>query len=295
MNPTSKQTCALNNICLKQKLIKIRLGLFLLWWLCLIACASPKINIAQNIYDLNANIKETNIDKVGNTYILDNSNRITKYNSLLKPQYSYADNTLGAITTLDVSDPLKILIYNDDYGILIKLDNTLAELSRLNLYELDYQSVSVVATALDGNTWLYDEGKYQLKKINDQGTELLSSISMVDQGLQNMQPTFIQEKAGKLIMQDPKKGIFLFDNLGQFIQTFPFLVKSDVQFDGTNIIYMDQNEIVIYNTILYSEKKIPLQNDLVNNQLKQVILGKSKLYYVYNKGITILPYEIGKQ
>lgn len=257
----------------------------------LTSCSSVKKTEVQNTHDLNIPIHKVFVDQIENIYILDNANKLTKYNSSLKPQFSYADNTLGKITTVDVSDPLKITIYKKDFGLLIKLDNTLAEIDRINLYEMNFQSVPVVATALDAQTWLYEETRYQLIKINDRGQELLTSVNMVDQGLQNIQPTYIQEKAGKLIIQDPLRGVFLFDNLGQFIQTFPFKNKSNVQFDGTNIIFREEDKIVMYNTRLLEEQSIILDKKMLSPNLQQVILKKSKLYYIYSDGLSIVSYD----
>jgi hypothetical protein len=261
----------------------------LLVFLISIGCKTFSIPDQLANYDIKGNIKEAKVDQLGNIYLLKEYNNIVKYNPDLIFQYEYADNTLGEVTTIDVSDPLKILIYKKDYGLLIILDNTLAELNRINLYELDYQSVSAVGTALDRNIWIYDDINYQLLKINDQGRTLINSISLVDQGLQNIQPSHIQEKSGKLILQDYQNGIFLFDNLGQYIQTFPFSTYKPLQFDGQNIIYFNKNKIVVYDTKFFNEKTIALEPKEESTELKNAILKNNKIYYIYNDGLNIYP------
>jgi hypothetical protein len=254
-------------------------------------CKTISIPDNSTNYDLNGLIKDAKVDQLGNIYLLHRNNKIFKYNANLELQYEYADNTLGEVTTFDVSDPLKILIFKKDYGFLIMLDNTLAELNRINLYELDYQSVSAIGTALDRNIWIYDDVNYHLIKINDQGRKLINSISLIDQGLQNIQPFHIQEKAGKLILQDYQNGIFLFDNLGQYIQTFPYKIEKPIQFDGRNLVYFDRDQIVIYDTKFFDEKTIPLQNEGVKTQIKNAILKNNNIYYIYQHGMNISPLQ----
>ncbi len=234
---------------------------------------------------INLPVQKAKVDQLGNLFVLTQKNKVFFYTKDLTKKYEYADNTLGKISQVDVTNPLKIILYKKDYGMIITIDNTLSEIDRLNLFEMGFQAVSTASAALDGNLWIYDNTDYRLKKITPKGKVLLECITMVEIGMQGLDPDFIQEKAGKLILKDPERGILLFDNLGQYIQTFPFKVKEDLQFDGDNLIFFEQDKVTIYDTRVFEESSIDLSQEKINQKPKNVKISKSGYYYIYNDGI----------
>ena len=195
---------------------------------------------------------------------------------------------MGKIATLDVSNPLKILIYKSDYGQAVLLDNTLSEINRINLYENGYNSVPVMANSSDGNLWIYDGTDYKLKKISYDLDLLLESNSLRDYNLQQINPQIIIERNGRLVIQDKEKEVILFDNLGQYMQVSPFKTEVDIQFDGRNIIYLLDGVLNVYNIKLFDENTIPYESTKKSHP-KNIRVGHHFIYLIYENGIDIIP------
>ena len=239
-------------------------------------------------YDINIKTEYVRLDQLNNLVVVDDNNFIHRFTDQTFRKFTYNDNTLGKITHIDATDPLKITIYKKDYGVAIFLDNTLSEIDRINLYEKGFTEIPCLASSNDGNLWIYDLTDYRLKKVNNSGTVILESMSMIDFGHQDITPFYIQERNGKVVLQDANKGVFLFDNLGQYIQQFPFKIGQEIQFDGKNICYLEGGEFVCYHVELYSEKSIPLDSNKKAGLLN-VKAGDNNLYLIYKEGIDIVP------
>ncbi len=240
------------------------------------------------LHDIHIRVQHVRLDQLNNLLIVDDKNFIHRYTNQTEKLYTYNDNTLGKISHLDATDPLKIVIYKKDYGVAIFLDNTLSEIDRINLYENGFTEIPCLASSNDGNLWIYDYTDYRIKKIKQDGTILLESMTMLDYGLQGIDPFHIQERYGKVILQDKKQGIFLFDNLGQFIQQFPFTLKNEVQFNGTNLCFMEDKEFTCYHIELYQEVSSPI-DEQKKSGLNNIKAGENNFYYIYSNGIDIVP------
>lgn len=248
----------------------------------------PMKKPVTNDYDINNFILLARLDPLNNIVLVDDKNFIHRYTNQTEKTFTYNDNSLGKISNVDVTDPLKIVIYKKDYGVVIFLDNTLSEIGRINLYENGFTEIPCVASSYDGNLWIYDYTDYRIKKISQDGRVILESMSMLDFGLQNIKPFFMQERYGKLILQDENQGIFLFDNLGQYIQPFPFKLKNEVQFDGNKLCFLDGNNFTCYSIERYQEISVPI-GESKKTGLKNIKAGDKYLYYIYADGIDIIP------
>ena len=59
-------------------------------------------------YDINANIKIAEIDNLGRIYLVTDKNILINYRPDFKEMYRHANTKSGAISSIDVSNPLKI-------------------------------------------------------------------------------------------------------------------------------------------------------------------------------------------
>ena len=71
-----------------------------------LSCANVQLVQDKNIYTINKNIVAAGVDAFNNLYVVDKKNIISKYENLKISGIQYADNTLGNISTLDVTNPL---------------------------------------------------------------------------------------------------------------------------------------------------------------------------------------------
>ena len=88
--------------------------------------------------------------------------------------------------------------------------------------------------------------------------------------------------------EEEGRGIFLFDNLGQFIQLFPFKVDQKVQFNGESLCWFDDQAFTCYNTSLFEEVQLEIPAERKTGLLN-VKAGDDKFYLIYKDGIDIIP------
>jgi len=156
------------------------------------------------------------VDRFDDLYTLSPDDEVIKYDNKGKQLFNYTNTLRGNITHLDVSNPQNVLAYMEGQGVLLLLDNTLAELTTISLYDLGYLDVGMVAAANDGNYWLYDRVNFQLVKIDGQGTELLRSLRLTDYNLSDFDPLYLLERNNKVYLSTSSGQLLIWDNLAQY-------------------------------------------------------------------------------
>lgn len=258
--------------------------------ICLCACTSSKIanipTVLSNKHDINIAVQKAFVDNLDQLYILTPNGVLIKYDQNLVELYRYADNTLGAISHIDVYNPLNTLVYHRQYNTIAYLDNTLALLKKQDLQDFELYDINTIAASNDGKLWLYDPTKNQLIKINDTGRTIISSNSLNDYGLADLDPVKIVERFNMLFVFDPAYGIILFDNLGQYIKVLPLKNIDNFQSDGKTIITFEKPHIKLYSIKLLEEQIIVPKEIEDESNYDQIILSPKYYYYIYKDGVS---------
>ena len=238
--------------------------------------------ILSNSRDINVIVENVFLDNLDQLHIVDRKGTLTRYTQDLEILYKYADNTLGAIQHVDVNNPLKALVFHNDYSIISYLDNTLARIRKANLQDWGYYDITTIASSNDGNIWLYDPSKNQVLKISDAGKIKLSTNNLNDFRLEDLNPTKIVERDNKIFIYDEEYGIIIFDNLGQYLKVLPIKNIKNFQTDGRNIYVYQENSIKVYTVRLLEESIIPLE---AKEGIKNVLISPRCIYYIYEDGV----------
>ncbi len=93
-------------------------------------------------------------DVLENFYYIKNNEMIKKNENQI---WRYKNMALGKITRVDFLNPLKILLFYEDFNTVIMLDNQLNEIQKLNFS--DYSSplmVGAIGNASQNRFWIYD-------------------------------------------------------------------------------------------------------------------------------------------
>ena len=133
---------------------KIVIKLFVLL---LIFNTSNAQNINEKLFKLFSKSEKIELDQYGFIYHI-NKDNLVKFNKEGVPLYNYSNKLLGNITQLDISNPLRPLLFYKDQGIILALDNTLSlQKSEISLNELGlYQTSCISNSNFDNGIWLYD-------------------------------------------------------------------------------------------------------------------------------------------
>ncbi len=80
---------------------------------------------------------------------------------------SYADMSLGTIESVDIINPLKVLVYYANFNTVVLLDNTLNEIERINFNEVDgFANIESVSMAISNSLWVFNKDNQQLELFN---------------------------------------------------------------------------------------------------------------------------------
>ena len=198
---------------------------------------------------INLHAEYINIDHLHNIYLVQ-QNKLLKYDQLGEKLCEYSINYSGSITSIDVSDPMRILLYYEDYNQLVFLDNKLAPIgSTVVLDDFNFGYTKVVCSSEQGGFWVYSLQKQQLFYINSNMQIEQKSVSIGSVLTINSVPNFIYEKNNKLYLNIPEEGIYVFDIYGYYIKKIPIKMLSNFQLNENNIIYPVKNKIVRFNQL----------------------------------------------
>ena len=94
------------------------------------------------------------IDVLSNLYYIENNVFFKKNKSQI---WQYKNLNLGKITKIDLQNPLKIVLFYEDFNSAILLDNQLNEIQKINFSEVN---PSIIATAVgiasQNRLWVFD-------------------------------------------------------------------------------------------------------------------------------------------
>ena len=205
-------------------------------------------------------ITDAAIDNLGNAYVLTATDQLKKYSSSGDSIAAYNNvRRYGKLHSIDVSNPLKLLLYYKDYSSIVVLDRLLALRSSIDLRRNNLLQVSAIGLSYDNNMWVFDEYDNKLKKINEEGKILLETPDLRMVFNQSIAPKQILDHNNQVYLYDPSNGLYIFDQLGSFRRKIPVTGWSNVGITEKHITGISNNALQLYNlsTLLQSEQKLP--------------------------------------
>ncbi len=157
------------------------------------------------------------VDNLGNLFLLTPDNQLKKYNGSGDSLAVFNDvRRYGKIAYIDVTNPLKILLFYQEFGTIVMLDRFLNNIGSIDLRQLGFYQVTCIGLAYDNNIWVYDALAGQLNKISTDGT-LVNQTNDVRQFTDSVpDPILLTDQSGLVYLFDPQKGAFVFDHYGGF-------------------------------------------------------------------------------
>jgi hypothetical protein len=197
-------------------------------------------------------------DNLGNVYLLEKSS-LMKYDVDGNFLFSYTELGDGLITSVDVSDPLKIVLFNSDFGKIKFLDNKLSiKNDPISLSDLGYNNATLVAASYESGFWIFDPLSNQLVRFDKNLQLSQQSGSISDLIGHEFKPDFLVEYDNSLYANDPQYGIFVFDRYGTFLKDIPVKNIKSFEIFSNQILYVDKNVLKSLDLKTYDEKKLSL-------------------------------------
>lgn len=230
-------------------------------------------------------IADAAIDNLDNVYILTTTDQLKKYNASGDSLAVYNNvRRYGKVYSLDVSNPLKVLLYYKDFSNIVVLDRLLAARSTIDLRRKNMLQVSAMGQSYDNNIWVFDAYDNKLKKIDDEGVILLETPDLRQVFDQGIAPQQIIDQNNQVYLYDATNGLFVFDHYGTFKRKIPVSGWSNVSITDKYILGISNEALQSYDvsTFTQAQHKFPgnfspyYRYHISNNKL--IALSKDALH-----------------
>lgn len=239
-------------------------------------------SLAQD-YTLNKtisiNAKGVEVDRFGNIYTLEDYN-ITKFDS--EGNVLFSIENIDLISNLDVSNPLKPVIFYKEINELQIFDQKFSLLNSISLLNKNFDYIDCISSSKGSNYLLFDKTDNKLKKVDKAFNVLYRSESFLNLfKLEKIIFKIIEQDNGIYILN--KEGIDVFDSFLTYVKTIPIKDVANIQIFENEIIYLEDNNLLSYNvkTLQYKEMSIPKTDKILATQLVKnglVVLSVDTLF-----------------
>ena len=238
------------------------------------------------IKSIPGNFSYFNTDLFNNIYAVDYKNQLKKINENGDSIASYNDvKRFGTLSSIDASNPFKLLLFYKDYRYIVTLDQLLTFRNSISLRSKDFFNVKAVATSYDNNYWIFDERDFKLKKIDDAGQVISESgdLRMITEEVPS--PQTIIESDNQLYLYDENKGVYIFDYYGSMKNKIPFLKWENVSVYNNKLIGFDRDTLYSYEFSSLNLQEYLLPKFITG--YKSIKLSGNRLFVLKEEGIFI--------
>ena len=227
-----------------------------------------------------------NVDNLDNIYLLNKSNQLKKLTEAGDSVAVFNDvKKYGNPDYIDVTNPLKTLLYYKNYSTIVTLDRLLAPRNTINLRKQNIFYVNNVTLSYDNYMWIFDEEDYRLKKIDEEGKILQSSTDWRMLFDSVPAPVKMIDRDNFVYLYDPAKGFYIFDYYGGFKNRLAFLNWTNVEVNSTTVYGFGANKLYSYQLKSLQLKEYKLPKFFGSFEAIKVMNGK--VYLLNEKGINI--------
>ncbi|MDR0207274.1 MAG: hypothetical protein LBI45_08485 [Bacteroidales bacterium] len=245
-------------------------------------CFATSLAIAQTQIP-NAKADFITLDPYGNIYAVKET-LLSKYSPQGNFLFSYSNHTLGVISSIDVFNPMKIMLFYRDAGTLVFLNEQLSIINDpISLFDVGYFTISLASYSAANQIHLYDNTNKYLH-ILDFNFKEIATTPIALNSFNPLKMIELEEKG--LAFHDPKSGIYLFDAFGTFDKHIP-IITNDFPVNVTSeLIYsIDTNSINFYNyrTMQSETRNLPFENivQLLYFRNHKIILQQDGTIWIY--------------
>lgn len=225
-----------------------------------------------NHFNITDKVILVNFDSYGNIYCVDQKNTISKFDLEGKLIYSYSNPNYGAIASIDVDNPEKIMIFYKDAAIILFLNEQFAPITNpINLFNLNYFNISLAAFSNTNTIFIFDQTHSKLILLDF----YLKEISQFQLLNTHFNPTkMVSWENNKLVIHDPKVGLLFFDSFGTLEKEINLLIPNDFQMFESKILYLQDATLKEYNFVTLEMLQTPL-NEIATDISNFITVKKS--------------------
>jgi hypothetical protein len=202
------------------------------------------------------------IDRLDNIYSIENGVllKLDEKGTVLK----YSNRRFGAVTHVDVRDPLNIMVFFRNFGVIAFLDRNLTEKNIFQATDLhEFDIPRAVCASSQGGFWVYYANTFRLVRYNSRGVPEVNSIDLNQKIPAFNAPVWMLERDERLFMTG--KELMVFDLFANFLFRIPEVASAQIQVSGNIVYYLNNNMLYTYDLQLNETKEITLPAEHVHS------------------------------
>jgi len=233
-------------------------------------------------------VKKIHVDNLGNVYIIHNE-QLLKFNAEGTLTHSFSNKKAGNISSVDVSDPMQVLVFYENAAQILFLDNTLSETNLfISLINSQMLNPSLVCVSPDKGMWMYDKPTFSIIKTDRNLNIQHATRDIFTLADSDFDPSYMTVNNTFLYLTAPGSGIFVFDKLGTFHRKmhFPDVKHFDVLDNA--LYYISSNTLVRIDLTDY----ISSWMDLSMYKYSDAVYSNKCVYFLNEDGKTFTKIEV---
>ncbi|MCF3111005.1 hypothetical protein LL912_19620 [Niabella sp. CC-SYL272] len=226
------------------------------------------------------------VDNLENLYLLNANNQLKKLNEKGDSVAVYNNvKKLGTASLLDVSNPLRVLLYYKNFATIVMLDRVLSPVNNIDLRRQQIFNAEAVGLSYDGKIWLYDNMENALKKIDDNGNILSKTPDFRQLFSETLTPLQVIDRNKLIYLYDSTQGIYTFDYYGAYKGRIAITHWRNLRITDKYIYGNDAGRFYRYtlNTLKFDEWPIPA----AIQGKRQYVFEDGRLYVLDADGLSV--------
>lgn len=235
--------------------------ILILLCLCVSAAAHAQSDSSfQFLKTIEGNFSYFNVDNLDNIYLISKTNQLKKLNANGDSVAVFNDvKKYGNPDYVDVTNPLKSLLYYKNYSTVVVLDRLLTVRNTINLRKQNIFYVNAITLSYDNYMWLFDEEDFRLKKTDEEGKVLLATTDWRMLFDTVPAPVKMIDRDNFVYLYDPARGFYIFDYYGGFKNRLAFLNWANVEVSGNHVYGFEDSKLYSYQlkSLQLKEYRLP--------------------------------------
>lgn len=264
-------------------------GILVFIFFCGVANAQTDTSF-QFVTAVRGDIVAFTVDNLDNIYLLSSTNQVKKINVNGDSVAIFNDvKKFGQASLIDVSNPLKVLLYYRDFATIVVLDRLLNVRNIIDLRKQNILQVRAIGQSYDNKIWLYDEVENKLKKIDEEGKLLLETPDFRQLFGEALSPQKIYDQDRFVYLYDSTKAIFVFDYYGALKNKILISGWHNFKVAGKYVFGSANNKLFRYDIKTFRVDEWNMPDELYKSQ--SFNFSSSRLYALKKDGIEIYSFR----
>jgi hypothetical protein len=214
----------------------------------------------KNLFTIKSTADFFTTDNLGNTYLV-KGEEIKKYSQTGDLVKIFSNKTVGKITSIDVTNPLRILVFYKDFATILIIDDLLSQNGDpMNLQDYSLEQSDVICTSFNNGIWFFNRENMELVRLNESFKPVVNTGNLNRLLGTDLKPNFMIEHNGYIFLNNPLEGSLIFDIYGTYFKTIPVKGLQHFQVKDNFMFYYLDGILKSYNIKDLTQKELTFKN-----------------------------------